>query len=123
MIMDRTNSQTRPSVSSTILVTPKPSGSDPESDASRGRAIQLRTPIGTVASAQIPRIFASEYCSLWSSPGGACTVDALSTPPGATRPSALIFIDPCTEFVLPSIVFTSPFQVCKQPNPRCVPLS
>ena len=64
MIMERTNNQINPSVSSTILVTPDPRGSDPKSGATSGMTIQLRMPIGTTASAQMPRIFASEYCSL-----------------------------------------------------------
>jgi hypothetical protein len=64
MIMDSTNNQTNPSVSSTILVTPDPRGSDPKSGATSGMTIQLRMPIGAAASAQIPRILAREYCSL-----------------------------------------------------------
>jgi hypothetical protein len=78
MIKERTNSQTKPSVSSASLVTPAPRGSDPASGASSGKTIQLRTPIGTVASAQIPRIFAREYCSLRLSLETPCTVGALS---------------------------------------------
>src|SRR5215204_1010893 len=64
MIMDRTNNQIKPSASSTTLVTPDPKGSDSKSGASSGKAIQPRMPIGAAASAQIPRIFAREYCSL-----------------------------------------------------------
>ena len=73
MIMERTNNQINPSVSSTILVTPDPRGSDPKSGATSGMTIQLRMPIGTTASAQMPRIFASEYCSLRRTlPGTLC---------------------------------------------------
>src|SRR5215211_620888 len=98
MIMDRTNNQTKPSVSSTTRVTPDPRGSEPESGASRGKAIQPRTPIGTVASAQIPRIFAREYCSSCHSLDASCTVGSLSTPPVA--PCPFVFIS----FLLPTAI-------------------
>src|SRR5215207_9590409 len=81
MIIDRTNNQIKPSVSSTNLVTPDPRGSASKSGASSGKMIQPRTPIGAAASAQIPRIFAREYCSLCLSLGGPCTVDSLSLGP------------------------------------------
>src|ERR687895_57089 len=64
MIMDRTNNHTNPSVISTNNVTPNARGSESKSSASSGKTIQLRMPIGAAARAQIPRIFASEYCSL-----------------------------------------------------------
>src|SRR3712207_6149489 len=64
MIVDRTNNQIKPSASSTILLTPNARGSDSKSGASSGKTIQPRMPIGTVASAQTPRIFAREYCSV-----------------------------------------------------------
>src|SRR3712207_971462 len=64
MIMERTNNQIKPSVSSTTLVTPDPKGSDSKSGATSGKTSQPRMPIGTAASAQIPRIFAREYCSV-----------------------------------------------------------
>src|SRR5215207_1685144 len=81
MIIDRTNSQIKPSVSSTNLATPDPRGSASKSGASSGKMIQPRTPIGAAASAQIPRILAREYCSLCLSLGGPCTVDSLSLGP------------------------------------------
>jgi hypothetical protein len=68
MIMERTNNQIKPRVSSNSLVTPAPNGSDPKSGATSGKTIHPRMPIGTAASAQIPRIFAREYCSLRKSP-------------------------------------------------------
>ena len=91
MIMERANNQTNPSVSNTTLVTPNSRGSDPASGASSGNAIQLRMPIGTAASAQIPKIFAREYCSLSLSLNGPSTLGS-PTPPGAMCPSALIFV-------------------------------
>ncbi len=45
-----------------MRVTPAPSGSELESGDKAGNTIQLRIPIGMAASAQIPRILASEYC-------------------------------------------------------------
>src|SRR3712207_5516940 len=71
MIMERTNNQINPSVSSTTLVTPNARGSVSKSGASSGETIQPRMPIGTVASAQTPRILAREYCSLIDSYPGA----------------------------------------------------
>src|SRR5215217_3016967 len=64
MIMESTNNHTNPSAISTNNVTPNARGSESKSSASSGKTIQLRMPIGAAASAQIPRIFAGEYCSL-----------------------------------------------------------
>ena len=61
--MERTNNQIKPTVSSTIRVTPAPSGSEPTSGDTAGNTTQIRIPIGTAARAQMPRILASEYCS------------------------------------------------------------
>ena len=88
-----------------------------------GAITQASRPIGKATTAQILTIFAREYCSLWSSPGGACTVGPLSTSLVTFCSSALIFVDPPSELVLPYIVFTPHFEPCKQPNPRGVPLS
>src|SRR5215207_6626083 len=92
MIIDRTNNQIKPSMSSTSLVTNTPRESNPNWDASRGepnQPIQPTMPIGAAASAQMPRIFAREYCSLWISLGVPSTVGS-PTPPRAICPSALI---------------------------------
>jgi hypothetical protein len=61
--MERTNNHTKPSASSTILVTPNWSGFELKSGDTAGKMIQLRMPIGTAARAQMPRILAREYCS------------------------------------------------------------
>src|SRR5215210_5629258 len=65
-----------------------------------GVITQMMRPIGSAAAAQMLRIFAREYCSLWFSLGGPCTVDSLSAPPGAICPSALIFIGAPSEVLL-----------------------
>jgi hypothetical protein len=89
MIMERTNNQTNPSVSSTTLVTPNSRGSDSKSGASSGKAIQPRMPIGIAASAQMPTILAREYCSLGLSLEVLCAMDSPSTPPGVLCTCAL----------------------------------
>jgi hypothetical protein len=76
---DRTNSQNKPSVRSTSLVTPAPSGSVSKSGARRGKTSQPRTPIGSAARAHTPRILASEYWALRPSAA------ASRSPPRATR--------------------------------------
>src|SRR5215208_3838525 len=79
--MESTNNQTKPSVSSTTLVTPNSRGSDSKSGATSGKAIQPRIPIGIAASAQMPSILAREYCSLGPSLEVLCAIDSPSTPP------------------------------------------
>src|SRR5215211_9506306 len=53
MIMERTNNQIKPTVSSTIRVTPAARGSEPTSGDTAGNTTQLRIPIGMAANAAL----------------------------------------------------------------------
>src|SRR5215208_3461679 len=61
--------------------------------ASHGATTQARAAIGSAAAAQMPRIFAREYCSVCLSLNGLSSVGS-PTPPRAICPSELIFFDP-----------------------------
>src|SRR5215211_7191275 len=89
------NCQIRPTVRPTRRARDR--GTGPSSwAATNGATTQASAPIGSAAAAQMPTIFAREYCSLSFSLGGPSTVDSPETP-RAICPSALIFIDPPSE--------------------------
>jgi len=61
MIMEKTNSQIKPSMSNITLVTLDPDVSDLKSDAISGKTFQLKKASGKVAAAQMVRILTRLY--------------------------------------------------------------